>query len=179
MSRNWLIGGGLFLAVLLVASVVVALMEDEESFAEGSVEEAVQLYLKAVEDDDFETAYGFLSSELKAECSIEEFVGGGTPTRGDLSDDRITLEKTTTVDETVFVTIRVTRIQRRSPFGTSESSFEQRFSLRQQEGDWRFTEYPQPFFRCGPFKPVPVPRPPAPRGTFVPAQPTQTPGAGT
>ena len=175
MSRNWLIGGGLFLAALLVASVVVALLEDEESFAEGSVEEAVQVYLKAAEDDDFETAYGFLSSELKDECPIDEFAGGHIPTRSDIGDDRVTLEKTTTVGETVFVTVRVARIRGSGPFGTSESSFEQRFSLRQQEGDWRFTEYPWPFFRCGPFKPEPVRRPPAPAATPVPAKATPTP----
>ena len=175
MSRNWLIGGGLFLAVLLVASVVVALLEDEESFAEGTVEEAVQVYLRAVEDDDFETAYGFLSSELKDECSIDEFAGGNIPSRSDLSDERVTLEKTTTVEETVFVTVRVTRLQGRGPFGTSESSFEQRFSLRQQEGNWRFTEYPWPFFRCGPFKPEPAPRPPPPAATPAPANATSTP----
>ena len=177
MSRNWLIGGGLFLAALLVASVVVALLEDEESFAEGSVEEAVQVYLEAVEDDDFETAYGFLSSKLKDECPIDEFAGGNIPTRSDLGDDRVTLEKTTTVKETVFVTVRVTRIRGSGPFGTSESSFEQRFSLRQEDGGWRFTEYPWPFFRCGPFKPEPAPRPPT--ATPVPAEPTQTPATGT
>ena len=116
MSRNSLIGGGLFLAALLVASVVVALLEDEESFAEGSVEEAVQVYLKAVEDDDFETAYGSLSSKLKDECPIDEFAGGNIPTRSDLGDDRVTLEKTTTVKETVFVTVRVTRIRGSGPF---------------------------------------------------------------
>ena len=177
MSRNSLIGGGLFLAALLVASVVVALLEDEESFAEGSVEEAVQVYLKAVEDDDFETAYGSLSSKLKDECPIDEFAGGNIPTRSDLGDDRVTLEKTTTVKETVFVTVRVTRIRGSGPFGTSESSFEQRFSLRQEDGGWRFTEYPWPFFRCGPFKPEPAPRPPT--ATPVPAEPTQTPATGT
>ena len=179
MSRNWLIGGGLFLAALLVASVVVALLEDEESFAEGSVEETVQVYLRAVEDDDFETAHGLLSSELKDECPIDEFAGGNIPTRSDLGDDRVTLEKTTTVKETVFVTVRVTQLRGRGPFGTSESSFEQRFSLRQQEGDWRFTEYPWPFFRCGPFKPEPAPRPPAPAASPLPVEPTQTPAAGT
>ena len=65
MSRNWLIGGGIFLVALLVASIVIALLEGEETFPEGSTEKAVQDYLRAAEDDDFETAYVFLSAALK------------------------------------------------------------------------------------------------------------------
>ena len=177
MTRNWLIGGGIFLTALLVVSIVVALLEGEETFAEGSTEKAVQDYLRAAEDDDFETAYSFLSAELKDECAIEEFAGGSVPGLGALGDDRITLEKTDTVGETVFVTVRVSQLRGSGPFGTSESSFEQRFSLREENGQWRFTEYPWPFFRCGPFKPERAPRLPPP--TAVPVQPTQTPAAGT
>ena len=110
--------------------------------------------------DDFELAYSFLSKELKEECTVEEFVGGNFPKRDRLRDDRVTLESTATVKETVFVTVRVTQFRGSGLFGASESSFEQRFALRQKEGQWRFTEYPWPFFRCGPFEPVrPTPEP--------------------
>ncbi len=176
MSRNWLIGGGIFLVALLVASIVVALLEGEETFPEGSTEKAVQDYLRAAEDDDFETAYAFLSAALKEDCAIEELAAGNVPGRGGLGDGRITLEKTDTVGTTVFVTVRVASIRDSGPFGTTESSFEQRFSLTEQDGQWRLTQYPWPFFRCGPFKPEPAPRPPPP--TVVSAEPTQTPVPG-
>ena len=174
MSRNWLIGGGIFLAALLVASIVVALLDSEETFPKGSAERAVQEYLKAVGDDDFEAAYGFLSAELMEECTIGEFAGGNVPMRSDLADDRITLEKTNTVGATVFVTVRVWQVRSSGPFGTSESSFEQRFSLGKQDEQWRFTEHPWPFLRCGPFKPEPARRPLVPGATPVPANATST-----
>ena len=175
MPKAWLIGGAVFLVALLVASVIVALLDSEETQPEGTPERALQLFLDAVRQDDFELAYSFLSEELKEECTVEEFVGGNFPKRDHLRDDRVTLESTATVKETVFVTVRVTQFRGSGPFGTSESSFEQRFALRQKEGQWRFTEYPWPFFRCGPFKPEPASRPPAPAATPVPAKATPTP----
>ena len=72
------------------------------------------------------------------------------------------------------MTVRVTSFQSREPFGPSESFFEQRFTLGQEEGEWRFTGYPWPFFRCGAFEPVPVEpplrRPPEPIPTPAPAR---------
>ena len=160
MPKAWLIGGAVLLVALLVASVIVALLDREDTQPEGTPERALQLFLDAVRQDDFELAYSFLSEELKEGCTVEEFVGGNFPKRDRLRDDRVTLESTATVKETVFVTVRVTQFRGSGPFGASESSFEQRFALRQEEGQWRFTEYPWPFFRCGPFEPVkPTPEP--------------------
>ena len=100
------------------------------------------------------------------------FAGGNFPRRDRLRDDRVTLESTATVKETVFVTVRVTQFRGSGLFGASESSFEQRFALRQEDRQWRFTEYPWPFFRCGPFEPSEPepsrPRPPEPTPTASP-----------
>ena len=172
MTKGWLIGGAVLLGALLVAAIVVALLEREEALPEGTPEAAVQRFLKTVEEDDLEGAYGFLSSELKRDCSIEEFFGRVGPRDSRLKNDRITLERTSTVDGTTFVTVRITRFYGSGPFGASESSFEQRFTLRQEEGEWKFTEYPWPYFNCGPFKPEPAlpPEPPRPEPT-----PTATP----
>ena len=174
MTRGWLIGGAAFLAALLVASVIVVLVETETQLEEGTAEAAVQGFLKAVETDDFKLAYSFLSKELKADCPLEEFFGGSRFPERRLKGDRITLEDTTAVGDAVFVTVRVTSFQSREPFGPSESSFEQRFTLVQDEGEWRFTDYPWPFFRCGAFEPVPAEpplrRPPEPIPTPAPAR---------
>ena len=172
MPKGWLIGGGVFLAALLIASIVVALLEKEEPLTGGTPESAVQRFLEAVEDENVELAFSFLSADLTEECTVEEFFGPhGSPLER-MSDDRVTLENVKTVNQTVFVTVRVTRFHGTSPFGSSESSHQQRFSLRQEDGEWRFTEYPWPFFRCGPFKPervsTAIPPPPEPAITPVP-----------
>lgn len=174
MTKGWLIGGAVLLGVLLIAAIVVALLEREEPLPEGTPEAAVQRFLKAVEDDDFKGAYGFLSSELKQDCSVEDFFGRVGPLDTRLKNDRITLERTTPLDGTTLVTVRITRFRGSGLFGASESSFEQSYTLRQEEGEWKFTGYPWPFFNCGPFKPEPArppqpPRPPEPTPTATPA----------
>ena len=154
MAKGWLIGGAVALGALLVASIVVALMEETELLPEGTASAAVQRFLMAVEDEEFELAHGFLTEDLKAECPVDEFFGGTI--RG-MRDSRITLEGTRAAGETVFVTVRITEFRRGGgPLGSSESSYEQRYSLRQEGERWQFTEYPWPFFRCGPFKQQPA-----------------------
>ena len=76
MSNAWLIGGGAALAALLVASIVVAVIEDDHEFEPGSPEAAVQAFLRAVDSEDLESAYGLLSDALREQCSLEDFAGG-------------------------------------------------------------------------------------------------------
>ena len=170
MTKGWLIGGGVFLGALLIASVIVAMLDRDEPLPEGSPEAAVQSFLKAIEDENFEVAHSSLSDSLREDCPIEKFAGGNIRGDSKLRDNRITLERTKTVQDTVFVTVRVTQFHGSGPFGASESSFEHRFALRQEEGRWRFTEFPWPFFRCGPFEPVRVKpaAPPTPEPTPIP-----------
>ena len=74
MERNWLIGGGAILAVLLAASVIVALVRGESEFEPGSPELTVQQYVKALVESDFETAESLWSPGLREDCPFEEFL---------------------------------------------------------------------------------------------------------
>jgi len=178
MPKSWLIGGGVFLGLLVIASIIVTVTEQEKVLPEGSPEAVVQRYLKAVETESFELAHGLLSDELKAECPVEDFFADTGPRGTRFGDDRVTLEATATVGDSVRVTVRITSLHRDGLVGTSESMFEQTFTLRREDSEWRFKDYPWPFFsRCGPFKPVdpqpverptPIPRP-APRPSPLPA----------
>ena len=171
MTRGWLIGGALFVGALLIASIVVALLEKEEPLPQGTPEAAVQAFLRALGDEDLETAYNLLSGKLKQDCTLSEFFGMSRYEEGRLKEDRIVLEGTRMVDDTAFVTVRVTRVHSPGLFGPSEASFEPRFVLRQEDGEWRFSEYPWPFFHCGGKPPVPVP-------PGSPEPPTPTPPSG-
>ena len=167
MPKIWLIGGAAFLVVLLAASVVVALTEREEPLPEGTPERAVQLFLVAAEEEDLKTAYALLSEELKEKCSVEGFASKRFGSR-DLKGSRVTLEETKVLNGSVVVIARVTRIQGSGPFGTSESSHEERFTLSRDEGEWRFTYFSWPYYGCGepelysPYKDTPPPPEPAP-----------------
>jgi hypothetical protein len=150
MSKWWLIGGGAALAVLLVVAIAVALAERETTLTAGTPEAAVQGFLKAIEDKDYVTAHGMLSGDLRVKCPVEEFAGqgrfGGVQP---LDDTRITLEETTVFDSTATVMVKVTTFYSNEPFGTSESSYSQAFTLKKDaDGQWRFTEYPYPLYGC-------------------------------
>lgn len=158
MAKTWTIVAAVALALLLVASVVVAVLEKEESFQAGTAAAAVQDFLRAVEEDEFEAAYGLLSAELREECSAEQVFGMPLRYRAQFDQNRITLEQTNEVGGATFVTVRVSSFRRDGPFGSSENLFLQRFALRQTDGEWRFVEFPWPLFRCG--QPRLAPEPP-------------------
>ncbi len=171
MARVWLAGGAVLLGVLLVASIVVAMTSGEEALSEGTPEGAVQQYLKAVEADDYPAAYGWLSERLKQDCTLEQFAGGDFPGNDRLKDTRVSLVETRKVGDTTFVTVRITQFYGGGgPFDASESSYEQLFTLKQEDGQWRLSEYPWPFYGCRRFEPVP----PKPEPTATPT-PTPTP----
>lgn len=151
MSRVWLIGGAVFLGILLVASVIVALTNDEDTLQEGTPEAVVQGFLKAVDAEEFLTAHSYLAEDLKQDCPAEKLFGDSFPRDNEIKNARITLEKTTMLNDSALVTVRISRFRGSGPFGASESSFEQQYTLSQQDGEWRFSQFPWPFFRCGPF----------------------------
>ena len=165
MKNYWLIGGAAILGLLIVVSVVVAIMQSEAEFDPGSPEAAVQAYLRALYDDDFQSAYDALSPELQAGCSIEDMFGERALDRW-LENRRITLEEARTLGDTTFITVRISGIRGGGPFGPSEYGFDDTFALRQFDGDWRLSKDPWPHFRCARATPSPpalaTPQPTAP-----------------
>ena len=148
MTKWWLIGAAVFLAVLLIASIVLALTSKEAEFAPGTPEHAVQSLLRSVEADDIETAYAMLSQELQQKCELKNFADGGRYRSGDDRDIRATLRATKTIDEITFVNVEVTQFYGSGPFDSGESSYDRRFALQQEGGEWKFTDYPWPYDYC-------------------------------
>ena len=148
MTKWWIIGAAAFLAVLLIFSIVLALTSKEVQFAPGTPEHAVQTLLRAAEGDDLETAYAMLSQELQQKCELENFADGGRYRSRDDRDIRATLRDTRLVGTTTVVDVQVTRFRNSGPFDTGESTYGRRYDLRQEGGEWKFTEYPWPYDYC-------------------------------
>lgn len=150
MNNYWLIGGGAILGLLLVASVVVAVLQNEAEFAPGSPEAAVQAYLRSLHEDDFQAVHDALSPELRDKCSIEDMFSGRYPgqRRSVLEDKRITLEGAKTLGETTFVTVRIVELRSDGLFGPSGYDYDETFTLEQFDGHWKFSENPWPHFDC-------------------------------
>jgi hypothetical protein len=147
MPKMWLIGAGVALAALLIASVAIAVVRKPEPLPEGTPKRTVQLYLEAVADDDLEAADNLLSAELRLRCPVENMASRPYG-RQQLDDSRVTLKETTFVGDKAFVTVRVSTIRGNGPFGTSARIHEQRYTLVEEAGAWRFVNEPWPYQGC-------------------------------
>ena len=157
MNNYWLIGGGAILGILMVASVVAAVFQREAEFAPGSPEAAVQAYLRALEEDDFQSAHDALSPGLQGRCSIEEMFGDMDIHRWMPEDKRITLEEVRRLNDTTFVEVRIAEMRGDGPFGPSEYAFGETFALQQFDGEWKLSQNPLPHFECARSTPTPTP----------------------
>ncbi|MBM3945597.1 MAG: hypothetical protein FJ317_08955 [SAR202 cluster bacterium] len=174
MSKWWLFGTGAFIVVLVIASIVIALTEREAALTPGTPEEAVQRFLRSWEDRDYASAHAMLVSNLQADCPIEQFASQDQYRAFSRNDPRVTLEDTQVFDGTTTVTVRITDFYSNEPFGTSESSYTQSFTLKQDtDGAWRFTQYPYPVYGC-PYFGKPDEARPLPTATPT-AEPVATP----
>ena len=162
-SSRWLVGIGLAVLALIVLSVVVALLNRQGEatlLPEDTPEGTVQRYLWAIQENDDRTAYSYLSSELQEKCTYEHFRDSTRWLEGD--DMRVTLEGTEPLNGKTEVRVKVTQFHVDLPFGTSESSHSQSYTLEKENGAWRFVAPPWPMGWCPELEkglPLDVPRP--------------------
>jgi hypothetical protein len=146
LSRVWLIGVAVFVAALVVAGIVVALVTSRDAglLPADTPEGAVQRYLLALQDHDYREAYSYLSDDTKRACGVEDFRRFASD--GELRESRMTLEDTEIFDGTAIVTARVT-VFAPDIFGPSEYSYDRTFNVTLEGGQWRLD---WPDFRCPP-----------------------------
>ena len=133
---------GLVVAVIAVISVIVVLAgrQPTTQLDEGSPEAAVQQYLQAVSDRDFDQALNFLSDDSK--CTIEDF------DRAYIQDSlRIGLSESSGNQTTAVVTVSI-QSSNGDPFGGTYTE-ERNFRLVNTDGEWKITGTPWPNYECG------------------------------
>jgi len=166
-STYWLIGAALAVVILVGMSMAVALIAkggEAELKPESTPEGIVQRYLVALDSDHPEDAYNYLSQRLKDACSYQYFRDSTTWLKE--QDMRISLAGTQTANDAQEVTVRIRQIYigRGIPFTPDESSYTQRFLLKQTDSKWMFSEPPWPMSYCPGLEPTrfPVPKPAIP-----------------
>ncbi|MBI2861584.1 MAG: hypothetical protein HYX89_02065 [Chloroflexi bacterium] len=168
------------IGLILVASFVVLILvqgRPQETFPPGSPEDVVQRYFRAVNDEDWRTAYDLLASSVKARVSFEEFrsrSGGPQPVE---QSQRALLQRSVVRGNDADVTLLVTTFSADRPGSFNEFSRTVTFALVREDGEWHILTGPDqvpfagniyPLTRFGePFPPPPVPA--------VPPTPTSTP----
>ena len=74
-DRSLLLIGGGVVALVVVAVIAVVLLGSGRApeFEADTPEGVVQRHLAAVEDEDYDTAWGYFSSDVKADLSVDEY----------------------------------------------------------------------------------------------------------
>ena len=154
-SSKWLVGGGLVILALIIASVGVGLLNRPQSadlLPQGTPGGTVHRFLLAIEQGETRQAYQYLSADLQEKCTFEHFRDATRrfdrrDSRGG-RDTRIALESEQTLDDAIEVRVRITEFNVSAPFDVSERSYTQDFLLEEIDSAWQFVNEPWPMTWC-------------------------------
>lgn len=144
MSKIWLFGAVTLVVAMVVGGVTVALIAgrgDIELLPSDSPEGVVQRYLLALEGEEYQEAYDYLSDDVRQRCRYEHFLRGAS--RAEIGESHVTLEGTRVVDDRAQVKARFTIFDPEGLFGPSERSYERTFHLKLENGQWRLGSIPE------------------------------------
>ena len=154
LSSRWLVAVAGVVVTLILVSVAVALINprgNAETLSEDTPEGIVQRFIMAIQDRDYSLAYVYLSDELKETCTVAEMEERSPWLVDDLEDNRIVLLDTEELSSgRMQVNVRVTRVNVSPPFGVDEYSYQERYILALENGDWRLADPPRSLSWCRP-----------------------------
>ena len=135
-----IVGAGLF--ILIVFSLVLALTTEVSTLEEGTPERSVQLFLEHLKNDRFSEAHSFLTLDKQKTCNAVHFLRQFSD-YGDsqLQDSNISLNKPNQeIAQATIVNLEISRIEP-SPFGSSENSYQESFTLILEDNIWKISEF--------------------------------------
>ena len=151
-SSRWLAGAAIIVALLVAASVVMAVRNREREpdlLPVGSPGRAVQDYILAAQREDAHAAYALLSEEAQERCDPDNL------SRGDFHIPRdsfsIRLVETEEGDGEAVVTIEVTQVNAPGDvplLGGSVSDYDTTYRLVREQGEWRLRHTGWPGWSC-------------------------------
>ena len=128
-------------SIVIVALIVVfSIKEPTAKLEKGSPEAAVQQYLNAIADRDFNHALTLLTTDSK--CTLQDF------NRAYIQDSlRISLSDVTSTATTDNVKVKI-ETSNGDPFGSTYAET-QNLDLSKTDSDWKITGIPWPMYECG------------------------------
>jgi len=146
---RFLIGILIGIATLLVvaAGSVALLQRPAPLLPAGTPSGTIQRFYQALEQHDYDGAFGFLSDQMEQKPTRAAFVRSASAQGGpDGRAERIRIDREQVTAETAIVIVQITHFYRSGPFtGSSEWTDTQTFQLQQDAGIWRITTLPYPY----------------------------------
>ena len=137
------IGAGIVVLVVVAVIAVVALGSREAAtFSADTPEGVVQRHLAAVEDEDYETAWSYLSTSVQADLTLEEYRRAARDYGHHGEQSRRVLFDRSEVDgERARVWLTVEEYYGGGPFGGGETyRSERQIALVREDGAWRIDD---------------------------------------
>ena len=135
---------GAALAALIVVTVVAVLVAGSRTatFAEDSPEFALQRYLEAFDDGDYEAAYAYFSSSIREELSLREFEQSAeayVPHFAGRPQRRVSVARVEETEDGVRLHLVVEEFYG-DGFGGSTSSYERSVRMTLEDGAWKIDD---------------------------------------
>lgn len=166
-SSRWLAAIASFAAVLVIVSVLISILAgngNSDLLPADTPEGTVQRYLQALADDDVAAAYGYMSADLKDECSLELFLQTSFWREQNFG---AALSRTVNIDGRSIVNVEITEQGNNLPFGQGQYTFTTSFTMALENGEWCIAEPPWPVSWCPPERELQAPTRP---GVAIPAE---------
>jgi DNA-binding protein Fis len=145
-SDKFLIGIVVGVVLLVVVAVVIILTRTgvEEYVADDTPAGVVHNYFLALERNDFERAYGYLSDELEAKPNLDEFIRQMNYNR---SEAALKIGESTITDNRARVEVAITIYSGGGPFSSNSYTNRETANLKlSPEGEWKLMWYPHPYW---------------------------------
>ena len=140
-----LIGIGVFVVLALLVAVALA-RSDVRSYAPGTPEATAQAYIQALFDEDSETAHGYLSTDLQAECEPGDLEPWWVRNADSASFDEVHNDGTHAEIELRLLSNEYDLGN--FPFDSYDYSRETELELDRVDGEWVITDATWPLAGC-------------------------------
>lgn len=137
------IGGGIaVLVVVAVIAVVVLGSRDAPAFSADTPEGVVQRHLAAVEGEDYETAWGYLSEAVRSDVSVEEYRRAARDYGyWGIGSRRVLFDRSEVDGDRARVWLTVEEYYDGGPFGGGDTYRSTReIALVREDGEWRIDD---------------------------------------
>jgi len=143
-------------AILAVVAVGLSAARDPDQFPADSPQAALQAYLQAFEDEDYEAAYASFSADVQRQMSLEEFERAATDYHQYATESRRVLYDGVETDGDERATLRLTvEVSYGDVLFADRYSYPAEVRMVREDGAWRID---QALVHLDP-APVPAPAP--------------------
>jgi hypothetical protein len=137
---------GIILLAVVAVVLVLARGQRENYMADDTPSGVVHNYFLAIQREEFEKAYGYLSDDLKSKPDLDEFI--------QMVDDNyygsevsLQIGQSSIDGDRARVEVSITTYSGGGPFDSGRySSPDTAYLRRNENGDWKLTGYPYPYW---------------------------------